>query len=184
MELDLENISKKELLALLLTKQEESNIHIHRIDEQEVKLQKLAEKIEKQEEQEARFKSELAYKNHIIANLRRMLFGQKRERFKTEDSSQMKLPFEEYATEEEKADETPVKEVITYERKKSNHVGRKPLPEHLPEVIHVIEPEEYTKEYVKIGEERTEILEYTPANFFKLVIVRPKYALKNTTDDD
>ena len=181
MKLDLENISKKELFNLLLTKQEESNIHIHRIDEQEVKLQKLAEKIE---EQEARFKSELAYKNHIIANLRRMLFGQKRERFKTEDSSQMKLPFEEYATEEEKADETPVKEVITYERKKSNHVGRKPLPEHLPEVVYVVEPEEDTKEYVKIGEERTEILEYTPANFFKLVIVRPKYALKNTTDDD
>jgi transposase len=30
---------------------------------------------------------------------------------------------------------------------------------------------------VKIGEERTEILEYKPAEFFKLVIVRPKYAL-------
>jgi len=136
MKLDLENISKEDLFDLLLTKQEESNMHIHRIDEQEIKLQKLKEK--------------LAYKNHIIANLRRMLFGQKRERFKTEDSSQMKLPFEEYATEEEKADETPVKEVITYERKKSNHVGRKPLPEHLPEVVHVIEPEEDTKEYVKL----------------------------------
>lgn len=174
MELDLENISKEELFDLLLTKQVESDTYIHRIDEQERKI----------EEQEARFKSEIARKNYIIDNLTRMLFGQKRERFEAVDTQQLKLPFEEYATQEEKADETPVKEVVTYERKKATHPGRKPLPEHLSEVIHVIEPEESTEGFVKIGEERTEILEYNPSSFFKLVIVRPKYALKDTTNDD
>ena len=47
-----------------------------------------------------------------------MLFGSKRERFEEDDSTQGVIPFEDYATREQKQDETPVKEIITYERKK------------------------------------------------------------------
>jgi transposase len=35
---------------------------------------------------------------------------------------------------------------------------------------------------VKMGEEITEILEYTPANFFKRRIIRPKYVNKKTQE--
>ncbi len=96
-----------------------------------------------------------------------MLFGSKRERFEA-DASQTKIQFEEYANEEVKQDETPVKETITYEREKSTkkHNGRNQIPENLPVLEHVIEPDEDTTDMKKIGEERTEILEYIPEKFF------------------
>jgi len=40
----------------------------------------------------------------------------------------------------------------------------------------VIEPEEDTSAMTKIGEERTETLEYTPASLIKKITIRPKYA--------
>jgi transposase len=71
-----------------------------------------------------------------------------------------------------------VKETITYTREKNkNHKGRNRIPEDLPVHEFIIEPSEDTTDLVKIGEERTEILEMAPAKFFKLVIIRPKYAL-------
>jgi transposase len=114
-----------------------------------------------------------------------MLFGAKSEQFiKKDEPILQQIPFEEYATQEEKQDETPVKEKITYEpEKKSNHKGRTAIPEHLPVLERVIEPVEDTTNMIKIGEERTEILEYVPEKFFKLVIVRPKYAQSEQNQD-
>src|SRR5690554_2888435 len=112
-----------------------------------------------------------------------MLFGSKKERFINEDKNQLTLSFEGFASEEALEDETPVKEKITYERKKtSNHAGRNKLPENLPVVEEIIEPEDLTEDMVKMGEEITEILEYTPAQFFKHRIIRPKYVNKKTQE--
>lgn len=113
-----------------------------------------------------------------------MLFGSKRERFE-DDVSQTKIQFEEYANEQEKQDEDPVKETITYEREKNTkkHNGRNQIPDSLPVLEHVIEPEEDTTGMRKIGEERTEIMEYIPEKFFKLVIIRPKYARLEQNQD-
>lgn len=112
-----------------------------------------------------------------------MLFGSKKERFINEDKNQLTLSFEEFASEEALEDETPVKEKITYERKKtSNHAGRNKLPENLPVVEEIIEPEDLTEDMVKMGEEITEILEYTPAQYFKHRIIRPKYVNKKTQE--
>src|SRR5690554_4458761 len=112
-----------------------------------------------------------------------MLFGSKKERFINEDKNQLTLSFEGFASEEALEDETPVKEKITYERKKtSNHAGRNKLPENLPVVEEIIEPEDLTEHMVKMGEEITEILEYTPAQFFKHRIIRPKYVNKKTQE--
>ena len=61
------------------------------------------------------------------------------------------------------------------EKKSKKHNGRNRLPENLKVVEHIIEPEQDTSEMKKIGEERTEILEYVPEKFFKLVLIRPKY---------
>ena len=61
------------------------------------------------------------------------------------DSAQGVIPFEEYATQEQKQEQTPVKEIITYEREKpKKHQGRNKLPENLPVIEHIIEPEEDT----------------------------------------
>ena len=95
------------------------------------------------------------YQALIIANLQRMLFGSKKERFISENKNQLIMLFEEFASQESLEDETPVKEKITYEREK--HAGRNKLPENLPVVEEIIEPEEVTEDMVKMGEEITEI---------------------------
>ncbi len=165
MEIALENMSKTELVKF--------------IDKQNSRLKEQDSELQKQDSELQQQKLEIREQKYLIAQLRRMLFGSKRERFEKVDSAQGVIPFEEYASQEQKQDQTPVKEIITYEREKpKRHQGRNKLPENLPVVEHINEPEEDTSDMIKIGEERTEILEYTPEKFFKLVIVRPKYAVK------
>ncbi|VAW42518.1 Mobile element protein [hydrothermal vent metagenome] len=123
--------------------------------------------------------SQLEHYAQLVAKLQRMLFGTKSEKFKTEpvDQNQLALSFEELARKSPQAkDEQTVKEKTTCEPKKKKHPGRHKLPDNLPEHVIVIQPQESIEGLVKIGEERTEILEMAPAKFFKLVIIRPKYA--------
>jgi transposase len=60
--------------------------------------------------------------------------------------------------------------------------GRQKLPEHLPvERIELLPPEAHNgraTELVRIGEEVSETLEWRPASFVRLQIVRPKFAVK------
>lgn len=169
MENELENMTKQELIKQLL-QLEKSN-------------QKLESSNQKQEDVIAKKEDDIARLNILVANLQRMLFGSKKERFISENKEQLAFLFEEFASQEALEDETPVKEKITYEREKpSKHAGRNKLPENLPVVEEIIEPEEITKDMVKMGEEITEILEYTPAQFFKRRIIRPKYVNKTTQE--
>lgn len=55
------------------------------------------------------------------------------------------------------------------------------LPEHLPRVERLVEPENIvcpcgTGDMVRIGEDRTERPDYTPASYQVIVTVRPRYA--------
>lgn len=150
----LENSSKEDLLKL--------------IQEQNLLLQK----------------NELTITNqqNYIRQLQRIAYGSKSERFAQDpvDKNQLNLPFEELAKKQENNKEETVKEKISYIRKKvSNHKGRNKLPEHLPVREIIINPEGNIEGLKKIGEERTEILEYTPGKFFKLVLIRPKYGKEN-----
>jgi len=147
------------------------------IQRKERTIQSKEQTIQSQEKDIQKHLEEGKWLRFQLAQLKRMLFGSKRERFEA-NGNQAKIEFEEYASDQQKQDETPVKETITYEREKSakKHNGRNSIPDHLPVVEYVVEPEQDTAEMKKIGEERTEILEYVPEKFFKLVIVRPKYA--------
>lgn len=79
--------------------------------------------------------------------------------------------------EEEEASQGEIaKEEITYSRNKAKHQGRNQLPEGLPVKEIIIEPELEVAGLVKIGEEITETLEYTPASLVKRRTIRPKYA--------
>ena len=71
-------------------------------------------------------------------------------------------------------------QTITYTKKKAqkNHVGRSDIPEHFPVEEVVIEPQEDTTDMVKVGEEVTEHVEYTPPVLKKVRTIRPKYAPK------
>lgn len=123
------------------------------------------------------------------ANLKRLIFSSKTERFVANAiaGNQGSLFVENTEGEENNAKEKePIDtEEISYERKKTNptkghHNGRNKIPEHLPTIEVIIEPEEDTTGMKKIGEEITETLEYTPASLVKKITRRPKYV---TTDN-
>jgi len=191
METDLKNLSKEEVIKLLLLeKNQVENLQQQRISlQQKAKtLQKKSAKLDRAYQKQidlvrkselitSKQEQEIQYLRYQIAQLKRMHFGTKRERFVAEQN-QLKIEFEEYATAQNQQDQTPVKQTITYQRNKTTqkHPGRNRIPEHLPVIEHVIEPSQDTTGMKRIGEERTEILEFVPEKFFKLVLIRPKYA--------
>lgn len=176
MENELENMTKQELIKQLLQLKKSNQ-------KQEDVIAKKEDIIAKKEDVIAKKEDDIARLNILVANLQRMLFGSKKERFISENKEQLALLFEEFASQEALEDGTPVKEKITYEREKpSKHAGRNKLPENLPVVEEIIEPADLVEDMVKIGEEITEILEYKPAQFFKRLIIRPKYINKKTQE--
>jgi transposase len=123
--------------------------------------------------------------------LRCALFGRSSEKLSTAERLQLSLSFNEaeaFATadQEELAIAKPEEgtEVKSHKRKK----GRKPLPKDLPrqEIIYDLDEEQKLCpcgcNLSKIGEERSEQLDYIPAKMQVLVHVRYKYACKTCED--
>ncbi|MFA7450939.1 MAG: IS66 family transposase [Bacteroidales bacterium] len=126
------------------------------------------------------FKAQVSVLKYELAELRRMIFGVKSERFIAPVPNQPTL----FELPEAEVIEKP-KEEITYTRNKSkvkNHPLRLELPAHLPRKREVIEPEELPEGAKKIGETITEVLDYTPSNIFVRQIIRPKYVVSQ--DDE
>lgn len=157
MNLNLENISKSALIELVKIKDIQINNHETLINEGQSKIRHL---------------------EFQIKELKRLVFGTKRERFEAVNNPfQTVLPFD---VEENTAVTETVKEKISYEREKSKkreHPGRLPLPAHLPVEEIIIEPKEDTTGMVIIGKEITDELELTPAKLFIKRTIRPKYAI-------
>lgn len=117
--------------------------------------------------------SEIESLKHQLAELQRMIFGAKRERFVPTDVNQGSLF--DLPDQQEKPEP---KEEITYQRNKPSTKKqplRLELAPHLPRREEVIEPEDLQEGAIKIGEAVTEILEYEPATIYVRKIVRPKY---------
>jgi transposase len=156
---------EKEIASLLSLITEKDTF----IKEQDTQLKEKSSLIEKLE-------------NELLI-LRRKLFGHSAERFIKEDPNQLKLAFEGLAElpEEEQARLESIKETITYERKRKKENPqrpvRQPLPAGLERRLVVIEPNPLPEGSKLIGEEATELLEYTPGTFYVRRIVRKKYAL-------
>lgn len=111
------------------------------------------------------------------SNLKRLIFGQKRERFVPEQNQQQ-LTFLALAVD---PDAAPVKtEQISYTRikpsAKRKHPVRQPIPAHIPRKEILIEPDEDVTGMKKIGEEVTEELEFKPGTLYVNRYIRPKYA--------
>lgn len=127
--------------------------------------------------QNALLQSENAYLKQELAKIKRLIFGQKRERFVPADSNQLDIELELEGIQPKAAE--PATEEIAYTRRKNSEKkqpSRNALPVHLPRDVVVIEPDEETDGMRKIGEEITEELEYTPASLRVTRYVRPKYA--------
>ena len=124
--------------------------------------------------------AQLALLKHQFAELQRMVFGAKSERFIAPIPNQPTL----FELPESENIEKP-KEEITYTRSKpepKNHPLRLELPAHLPRKTEVIEPENLPDGAIKIGENTTEVLDYTPANVFVRQIIRPKYIISQNDE--
>lgn len=169
MEIDLENLSKQELLALIkqqsktISKQEKVNTKL------EKKTISLEEKTSKLEEKNTELE-------HRVKLLERMKFGQSRERFEDPNQTQLPLDVEQAVLEEQ---EEVIKQEITYSREKKKHPGRAKLPDHLPVEETHIYPEGDLSNMICIGKEITDILDYVPAYFKINRLIRYKYVTKD-----
>jgi len=125
-----------------------------------------------------------------LAWFRHKFFGSSSEKHIAEDPDQRKIDWEglEVLPEEKTANEDAEKELIEYERRKpvkdKKKAVRQPLPEHLRREVEVIEPEGKQDNWVRIGEEVTEILEHKPGETYVRQIVRVKYAIKPTEAEE
>lgn len=121
-----------------------------------------------------------------LAQLKRMIFGQQRERFIPDSpSEQLALDLGELP---EAASEADTAQQVSYTRQQSassspKHPGRLPFPAHLPRETVVIEPNVDTTGMVRIGEAVTETLELVEARFFVYREVRPKYLEKTDSEE-
>lgn len=119
--------------------------------------------------------NEIQFLKNQLAQLQRMIFGSKHERFVPSLSADQLNLFESEAI----AATVAKTENISYtrnkpEEKKKPH--RLPLPAHLPRERVMIEPKEDTTGLKVIGEEITEELELIQAKLFVRQYVRIKYA--------
>lgn len=118
-----------------------------------------------------------------LAQLQKMIFASKHERFVSSDAhpSQLSLNIQAEAT--ATCSVTAAQKItytrtnVSFEQKPLVHPGRMKLPEHLRREEIIIEPAADTTSCRKIGEEITEVLEYEPGELFVKKYVRIKYAL-------
>lgn len=141
---------------------------------EETPLSLLQEENKKLTEINTEFQQKIAFLEHELAQLKRMIFGSKRERYVPADNGQLSLDLDAELIAELQQEE----EQVSYTRKKAKKKGkavRLELPAHLPRQTEVIEPENKREGAKKIGEAVTEILEYNPGKIYVRRIVRPKY---------
>lgn len=124
-------------------------------------------------ESEARLSAEkLARIEHELAQLKRLVFGVKSERFEgAAAAGQASL----FGGDVPAADVAPHASETVTRKVPARKPVRQALPSHLPREVVVIEPEEDTAGLRKIGEEVTETLDYRPAKLVVMRRVRPKY---------
>jgi transposase len=126
-------------------------------------------------------KAENAWLKHQLAELKRLIFGAKSERYIAPNPNQPTL----FELPEETLVEKPQEE-ITYTRTKPDNKKqplRLEIPSHLPRKTEIIEPENLPEDAKKIGENITEVLEYEPASAYVRRIVRPKYIVEQNDEE-
>lgn len=126
-------------------------------------------------------KEKVAILNHQLADLKRLVYGSKRERFiSTNDPAQgslFNIPQQEDAQEQTQQ--------ITYQRrnpKPKKQPLRLELPSHLPRREEVIIPENLPEGAIRIGEAVTELLDYVPGKLEVRRIVRPKFITESNDE--
>ena len=116
----------------------------------------------------------------LIDKLKRMLFGQKSERLERQ-IDQLSLELEElHINQGVRQSQRETRTIAAHERKVPS---RQPLPEHLPRETQEILPAESAcpscgSDFVRLGEDVSETLEWVPAHFKVIRHVRPKFTCR------
>ena len=154
--------------------------------------------LESTKQQNSEYQAEIEEKDNLIAKqkeqiqkltdqlswYRRKLWKPQSEKYIPQDPNQRTIDFDGLYVlpEEEALIKEADKELIAYERikpeKPKKQPVRLPLPDFLRRKEEIIEPEYINEDWVRIGEEVTEVLEHNPGELYVRRIVRPKYALK------
>ena len=119
---------------------------------------------------------------HLIRQLQRMQFGRRSEKL---DLDQFNLALEdlEQAVAASEAEQDKANPALRQARSEKRRTGRGPLPEDLPRVEIVVEPEDTAcpccgSAMHVIGEDRSQRLDVIPAQYKVVVTRRPKYACR------
>src|SRR5512144_737117 len=119
---------------------------------------------------------------HFIRQVQRMQFGRRSEKL---DPDQLALALEdlEQAVAESEAEEEKADQAVRQARGRQRRQSRGALPDHLPRIEVVIEPEQTACPCCKsamhvIGEDRSERLDVIPARYQVILTRRPKYGCR------
>ncbi|MDP3928054.1 MAG: IS66 family transposase [Bacteroidota bacterium] len=134
----------------------------------------------------AELQEEIRYLKQELANLKSLFWGKKSERFALPSANQQTLFFGEDVVEASLPKEV-IKPVVK-ERKKpeegSSIPVRRSIPAHIPRVDTVLEPDGVDlTQAIKIRDEVTEYLDYTPGKIFVKRIIRPIYKVTSAEGD-
>jgi hypothetical protein len=155
-------------------------------DAREAELLRLLEAKDRRLEEQA---GEIKLLQQKLDALARRLFGTKSEKL---DENQLLLLLQEAETPGPAVGKGSGPEALAAEPPRPSKAstvkpkGRTPrLPEHLPVIEEVIDPEPVKaspQQWRRIGEEVSERLDYEPARFLRRRVVRPKYVRRSELD--
>jgi len=150
---------------------------IARLLEQNQQLLREREQLQKQNQQLQQNRDEL---RDEVKELKRLIFGSKKERFIPAPDNQLTLAL----AEDPAQPAVPLKQTVHYEpivKQAVKKASRQLFPAHLPRVEVIIEPEQDVSGMRKIGEEITEELDLKPASLFVRRYIRPRYVSQEET---
>ncbi len=162
--------------------EDQINKHKELLQKKEELLSKKEELLQQREELVNKLTDQLAW-------YRRKFWKASSERFIPSDPNQRKIDFDglDVLPEEEEIAKEADKELLSYKRQRPQKEKKKPvrlpLPEDLRREEEIIEPEGIDDNWVRIGEEITEVLEHKPGELFVRRIIRSKYALKPASQE-
>lgn len=132
------------------------------------------------EQENKALKEEVFLLRAELAQLKKLLFGAKRERFMSEANPNQGLLFEDQPPSGQPIEEA--EEVITTKKKckkPRRPIQRNTFPTSLRRDKHLLLPEGVDLDnMVKIGEDVTELLAYVPADYYVKCLIRPRFANK------
>lgn len=133
-------------------------------------------------------KQKVYYLENELQQLRRLIYGQSRERFIMNDKlrGQTRL-FEpdEYPVEQPQASQSPIEDgqKKSSAKKAPRVVERNSFPSSLPREEQIIEPQGVDiASMVRIGEDVTEVVKYIPGRLIVIKIIRPRYVIPGNAD--